>query len=224
MLHLTKKSTILSSMIPERNIPVPMRDGVRLFANLFRPVADGPWAVVMSVTPYGKDELPDRLGEFLMRLSGVKFGKLNRSRFAGFESPDPAYWVENGYAVVQADVRGMHKSEGRAGVLRPLDAQDYYPHRIGSIAALVYRPRRLDGRVVSSYVAEARRGLEAAAPARDRSVGGSYRPIPGIRISWRNTGGQVHSHLVQDSDQARAQSPTSARRGFSDRKRAPSAG
>ena len=113
-------------MILERNIPVPMRDGVRLFVNLFRPAADGPWAVIMSVTPYSKDKLPDRLGEFFMRLSGVKFGKLNRSRFAGFESPDPAHWVENGYAVVQADVRGTHKSEGQAGVLRPLDAQDYY--------------------------------------------------------------------------------------------------
>jgi predicted acyl esterase len=113
-------------MICERNIPVPMRDGVLLFANLFRPRANGPRAVILSITPYSKDKLPDWLGEFFMRLSGVRFGKLNRSRYAGFESPDPAHWVENGYAVIQADVRGMHKSEGRAGVLRPLDAQDYY--------------------------------------------------------------------------------------------------
>jgi putative CocE/NonD family hydrolase len=126
MLNLARKSTIQRSMIHERNIPVPMRDGVRLFANLFRPPADGASAVMLSVTPYGKDKLPDWLGEFFMRLSGVKFGKLNRSQFTGFESPDPAHWVENGYSVVQADVRGMHKSEGRAGVLRPLDAQDYY--------------------------------------------------------------------------------------------------
>ena len=103
-----------------------MRDGVRLFANLFRPSTGSPWPVIMSVTPYGRDNLPDRFREFLMRVAGVKFGKLNRSHFAGFESPDPAHWVENGYAVVQADVRGMHKSEGQAGVLRPLDAQDYY--------------------------------------------------------------------------------------------------
>src|SRR5580704_18473628 len=115
MLNLFKKSTTQSSMILERSILVPVRDGVRLFANLFRPPADGASAVIMSVTPYGKDKLPDRLGEFFMRLSGVKFGKLNRSRFTGFESPDPAHWVENGYAVVQADVRGMHQSEGRAG-------------------------------------------------------------------------------------------------------------
>src|SRR5205823_3749137 len=31
--------------------------------------------VLMSVTPYGKDALPDRLGMMLMRLSGVRFGR-----------------------------------------------------------------------------------------------------------------------------------------------------
>jgi predicted acyl esterase len=51
-----------------------MRDGVRLFANLFRPTADGRYPVIMSVTPYGKDKLPDRVANFFMRLSGVKFG------------------------------------------------------------------------------------------------------------------------------------------------------
>src|SRR5258708_17676603 len=116
----------MKSIAMERDLAVPMRDGVRLFANLFRPTADRPYPVIMSVTPYGKDKLPDRLGSFFMRLSGVKFGKFNTSRLTGFESPDPARWVQNGYAVLQADVRGMHKSEGGAGVLRPQDAEDYY--------------------------------------------------------------------------------------------------
>ncbi len=80
----------------------------------------------MSVTPYSKDKLPDRLASFLMRLSGVRFGKVNCSRLTGFEAPDPAYWVQQGYAVMQADVRGMHKSEGNAGILRRQDAEDYY--------------------------------------------------------------------------------------------------
>ncbi len=116
----------MKSIAMERDLAVPMRDGVRLFANLFRPTADRPYPVIMSVTPYGKDKLPDRLASFFMRLSGVKFGKLNCSRLTGFESPDPAYWVPQGYAVLQADVRGMHKSEGQAGVLRRQDAEDYY--------------------------------------------------------------------------------------------------
>jgi len=114
------------SMILERDLAVRMRDGMHLFVNLFRPPDGGPHPVIISVTPYGKDKFPDRLAGFFMRLSGVKFGKLDCSRLTGFESPDPVYWVEQGYAVLQADVRGMHKSEGQAGVLRQQDAEDYY--------------------------------------------------------------------------------------------------
>ena len=51
----------MSSIAIERDLAVPMRDGVRLFANLFRPAGDGSCPVIMSVTPYGKDKLPDRL-------------------------------------------------------------------------------------------------------------------------------------------------------------------
>jgi len=114
------------SIIQKRDIPVPMRDSMRLFANLFRPPDENPHPVIMSVTPYGKDNLPDRLTTIFMRLGGVKFGKVNCSKLTGFESPDPVFWVQQGYAVLQADVRGMHKSEGEAGVLRPKDAEDYY--------------------------------------------------------------------------------------------------
>src|SRR5215831_20820577 len=103
-----------------------MRDGLRLLANLYRPAVEDPSPVIMSVTPYGKDKLPDRITNFFMRLSGVKFGRLNCSRLTEFESPDPAYWVQQGYAVLQADVRGMHKSEGQSGFLRHQDAEDYY--------------------------------------------------------------------------------------------------
>lgn len=116
----------MTSVAIERDLAVPMRDGMRLFANLFRPSAGGRYPVIMSVTPYGKDRLPDRIASFFMRLSGVRFGRLNTSGLTGFESPDPAYWVREGYAVLQADVRGMHKSEGHAGVLRKQEAEDYY--------------------------------------------------------------------------------------------------
>jgi predicted acyl esterase len=109
----------------ERDVAIVLRDGVRLFANVFRPDDGTPRPTVLSVTPYGKDNTPDRIGMFFMRLSGVRFGKLNCSRWTGFESPDPAFWTGAGYNVVQADVRGMHKSEGHAGALTPTDAQDY---------------------------------------------------------------------------------------------------
>jgi putative CocE/NonD family hydrolase len=62
----------------------------------------------------------------LMRLAGVRFGTLECSRWTGFEAPDPLFWTRAGYAVVQVDVRGMHKSEGHAGALTDDDARDYY--------------------------------------------------------------------------------------------------
>ena len=110
-------------MIVERDVPVQMPDGITLRVNVFRPAAVAP--VVMSMTPYGKDKAPDRVGKLAMRAAGVRFGHLNCSRLTGFESPDPQFWVDHGYAVVQGDTRGMHASEGTAGFLTDRDARDY---------------------------------------------------------------------------------------------------
>jgi hypothetical protein len=121
-----KSITITSGVNLDRDVPVRMRDGMRLMANVYRPVASGPAPVLVSVTPYSKDATPDRVSMLLMRLSGVRFGKLDCSRWTGFESPDPLFWVNAGYVVVQADARGMHRSQGRAGLLSDQDAEDYY--------------------------------------------------------------------------------------------------
>ena len=110
-------------MIVERDVPVQMPDGITLRVNVFRPDAVAP--VVMSMTPYGKDKAPDRVGMLAMRAAGVRFGHLNCSSLTGFESPDPQFWVDHGYAVVQGDTRGMHASEGTAGFLTDRDARDY---------------------------------------------------------------------------------------------------
>jgi len=115
-----------AGVIFESDLAAPMRDGVYLSANLYRPANGKPAPVIMSVTPYGKDRIPDRLTTFFMRLTGVRFGNINVSRYTGFEAPDPLYWVRNGYAVMLADVRGMHKSQGHASVLTDRDAEDYY--------------------------------------------------------------------------------------------------
>jgi predicted acyl esterase len=109
----------------ERDIRVPMRDGIELALNVYRPHGAERVPVVMSVTPYGKDALPDRIGMTFMRLAGVRFGRLDCSRWTGFEAPDPLFFTNAGYAVVQADVRGMHASDGHAGVLTEDDARDY---------------------------------------------------------------------------------------------------
>lgn len=41
-------------MIIERDVPIPMEDGLILRADVFRPESDGPHPVIMTLGPYGK--------------------------------------------------------------------------------------------------------------------------------------------------------------------------
>ncbi len=73
-----------SSVLYERNVPVKMRDGVTLRADIFRPKADGKFPVLLQRTPYDKN-------------NGVEMGLAGAAR---------------GYGVIFQDVRGRYTSEG----------------------------------------------------------------------------------------------------------------
>ncbi|MFQ9603332.1 MAG: acyl esterase, partial [Staphylococcus aureus] len=45
-------------MIMEKDVTVEMRDGEKLYINIFRPNKDGKFPVVMSADTYGKDNKP----------------------------------------------------------------------------------------------------------------------------------------------------------------------
>src|SRR5437764_9436374 len=103
---------IASDVTLERDVPVPMSDGVQLMANVFRSFPPRRSPVLMSVTPYGKDTLPDRRGMLLIRLSRTRFGPVGCSACTAFEEPDPLFWVRAGSPVLQARVRGLRKCDG----------------------------------------------------------------------------------------------------------------
>jgi predicted acyl esterase len=100
-------------LLIDRNIAVTMRDGVRILVDLYRPAEapDGapnaPMPVILGWSPYGKHGMSDTL---FPPHSGVEAGWM--SRFTAFEAADPAYWCAQGYAVCNADSRGMWLSEG----------------------------------------------------------------------------------------------------------------
>ena len=49
----------LAAVQVERDVPVPMRDGVILRAHVFRPDTPGPYPVLVLRTPYGKGSQAD---------------------------------------------------------------------------------------------------------------------------------------------------------------------
>lgn len=113
----------------DEDVPVRMRDGVTLRLNLFRPAhADGPLPVLLSVHPYGKDALPRfRRGTWS---PNFQFRIMNQSEpvrisdQTSWEAPDPAWWAQRGYAVVNLDTRGGGHSEGRGDLFSDQEADD----------------------------------------------------------------------------------------------------
>jgi predicted acyl esterase len=113
----------------ERDVPIQLRDGVAVRANVFRPEQGGRFPVLMCAHPYGKNALPARgpLGylppkryRFMRQPEPVTF-----SAYTTWEAPDPGYWVPRGYAVVNLDLRGFGTSEGIGSLLSDQEARDY---------------------------------------------------------------------------------------------------
>lgn len=80
----------------EFDVLATMRDGVRLRADVYRPVGTGPWPVLLMRTPYGKDVVAETLCNGL----------------------DPAAAARLGFLVVVQDTRGRFASEGDWAPLR----------------------------------------------------------------------------------------------------------
>ena len=122
-----------TDIIFDRDIEIPLRDGVRLRADVFRPNDDSKVPALLAWGPYGKTGsgplnlhmMPGRAGVAQSRLSG----------YESFEGPDPAEWIPRGYAIVNVDSRGTMNSEGDIRVHGSAEGRDGYD-AIEHIAAL----------------------------------------------------------------------------------------
>lgn len=90
------------TIVIEQNVPVPMRDGVILCADVYRPAAAGRYPVILQRTPYNKS------------LTTI-----------GMLMLDVIRTVSAGYAVVIQDSRGRYTSDGEFYTFRD-DVDDGY--------------------------------------------------------------------------------------------------
>ena len=102
----------------ERDVPVVVRDGTTLRANVVRPEADGRYPVLLSAQPYGKDHLPRKTRSGYAVPMQYRLASndepMTFSAWASLEAPDPAFWVPRGYVVINLDLRGWGTSDGVA--------------------------------------------------------------------------------------------------------------
>lgn len=111
----------------DQDVPVTLRDGTVLYADIFR-AADTPkdakLPAILSWSIYGKST-PKNVISYKRYFINVP-PELT-SGFAEVEGPDPAYWSQYGYAVINIDQRGVNKSGGDInwwGMVTSYDAHD----------------------------------------------------------------------------------------------------
>lgn len=100
----------------EKDVDVPMRDGAKLKADVFRPHGEGRYPAILNLGPYQKDKLwvpPPNLEE-------------KANPWMNWETINPEWWVPQGYAAVRVDGRGTGKSPGQHEPWSLAESIDFY--------------------------------------------------------------------------------------------------
>ena len=122
-VHGKKTLPLPCDIVFERDVAAKLRDGTTIYANVLRPAGNEKVPAIITWAPYGKgcgyqtlDQFPGRMGVPRKALSNLQT----------FEGPDPAYWCNHSYAIVNVDSRGSFSSEGDIYFWGSQDAQDGY--------------------------------------------------------------------------------------------------
>jgi predicted acyl esterase len=108
-------------IICDYDVAVKMRDGTKIYVDIFRPEKEGKYPVLIGWGPYGKHG-------FVKYTNFPKCGVCNSdfSEYAGFEADDPVDWCPKGYIIINVDPRGCWGSEGDLTYMSQQEAEDCY--------------------------------------------------------------------------------------------------
>jgi uncharacterized protein len=128
-LHNDTRSEIRDGMRIDWNAQIPMDDGIVLRADVFRPIEDGQYAVILSYGPYGKGL---SFQEFFksqwdrMTASFPETSEGSSNKYQNWEVVDPEKWVPDGFICIRVDSRGAGRSPGVLDHHNPREAKDLY--------------------------------------------------------------------------------------------------
>jgi predicted acyl esterase len=109
--------------------PIAMDDGVVLRADVYRPIEDGRYPVILSHGIYAKglsyqEAYPMQWQQMVANHPEILEGSSNK--YQAWEVTDPERWVPHGYIIVRVDSRGAGWSPGFMDPLCPQEDDDLY--------------------------------------------------------------------------------------------------
>lgn len=125
----TLKSEVRDGMQVDWDAAIEMDDGVVLRADVFRPLGDGKYPIILSYGPYAKglsfqEGYKSNWARLTKAAPEVLQGSSNK--YQNWELVDPEKWVPDGYTLVRVDSRGSGRSPGDLDVWSAREAQDLY--------------------------------------------------------------------------------------------------
>jgi predicted acyl esterase len=118
---LNPRTEKAEGMIIEYDVAVTMRDGIKIYIDVYRPEAEGEYPPIICWGPYGKHGL---IRYSFLGNTGLNDRDFNE--YTKFEAADPVYWCRNGYVIINVDPRGSWSSEGDLTFMSPQEVEDCY--------------------------------------------------------------------------------------------------
>ena len=121
------RRAFLTDVLFERDSSIPMRDGIQIYADIFRPLDSNVHGVPVLIpwSPYGKTGTgPQQYDSMAPFRAGIPADRT--SGYEKFEAPDPAEWCARGYAIINVDARGAGASQGNIAFWGMQEAEDIY--------------------------------------------------------------------------------------------------
>jgi len=115
MVDYYEKSEVREGMRIDWDVPIRMDDDLVLRGNVYPPMTDGKYPVILSYGPYGKDlafqDLYSTCWEIMVK-DHPDVDRNSSNIHQSWEVVDPEKWVVDSYVCVRVDSRGAGRSPG----------------------------------------------------------------------------------------------------------------
>ncbi len=127
-MEYPETTVVRDGMKIDWDVGITMEDGIVLRCDIYRPIADGQYPVLITYGPYGKglhfEDLYTQQWRTMCELHpDVPAGSTNK--YQNWEVVDPEKWVPDGYVCIRVDSRGAGRSPGILDIWSGREAEDF---------------------------------------------------------------------------------------------------
>jgi predicted acyl esterase len=110
------------------DVPIKMDDGLEIRADIFRPLKEGKYPVIITYGPYAKylhfEQIYKTCWDRMIE-TYPEVGSNSTNQFQSWEVVDPEKWVPENYVVIRVDSRGCGRSPGYVELWSARETQDF---------------------------------------------------------------------------------------------------